>query len=303
MQLCFDATRFGTGLDGGLQLAAEKGISAIEYSFAPFTTPAKSKGYLDGKEKKFLASVCKMSKQLGVTIACLNLDFCLKPEKKANKTFSAMVGKLAHVAEAVDCRKISILLAPGDDEQWLEMACEQLLSLDSELKSANVGLLIRLATAPEFRGRSLKSWNAMAPQDWRDLISTSPGIGLSFSPADCVWLGIDYLKILPGLASAVEHIEAHDIEIVRELLNDSGIYGPLWWRYRLPGKGQVDWTQLIEALKLYEFKGAFSIHLDDEFVPVDQESLEEALAASVKFLTPLVSDYNGVQSASLRNLI
>ncbi len=128
----------------------------------------------------------------------------------------------------------------------------------------------------------------MEPQDWRDLVCACPGIGLSFSPADCVWLGIDYLKILPGIASAVEHIEAHDIEINRAILTDSGLYGPLWWRYRLPGKGQVDWTQLIEALKLYDFSGLFSVHLDDEFVPGDWQSLEDALESGVKYLAPRV---------------
>jgi sugar phosphate isomerase/epimerase len=67
------------------------------------------------------------------------------------------------------------------------------------------------------------------------------------------------------------------------------LYGPLWWRYRLPGKGQVDWTQLIEALKLYDFNGPFSIHLDDEYVVADWQSLEDALDLSLKHLAPIVS--------------
>lgn len=292
MQLCFDATRFGTGLEGAIKLASEKGLSAVEYSFSPFSASNKAKNPLDAKEKKFLRSVRKMTDELGVEIACLNLDSCLVVEdKKANKNFALMISKLAHVAAEINCRKISLLIAPGNNSHWLELAEEQLNCAHEELKSSDVRLLLRLSTAPEFRGRSLKTWKAMEPQDWRDLMSSCPGAGLSFSPADCVWLGIDYLKILPGIASGIEHIEAHDIEIIRDLLNDSGIYGPLWWRYRLPGKGQVDWTQLVEALKLYDFKGSFSIHLDDEFVASDQESLENALEKSLKLLAPLVQDY------------
>jgi sugar phosphate isomerase/epimerase len=291
MQFCFDATRFGTGLDGAVKLAADKGFAAIEYSFAPFTAPAKSKGQLDAKEGKFLESVSQLGENLGVQIACLNLDYCLLPDdKKSGKTFSAMVAKLAHVAKALNCKKISIFLAPGSNSHWLDSVEQQLNPVCEALERNEVKLLIRLSTAPEFRGRSLKTWKAMEPQDWRDLMSICPSAGLSFSPADCVWLGIDYLKILPGIATGVEHIEAHDIEIIRELLNDSGIYGPLWWRYRLPGKGQVDWTQLVEALKLYDFKGTFSIHLDDEFVAADHESLEEALKASTRLLGPLVKN-------------
>jgi sugar phosphate isomerase/epimerase len=169
-------------------------------------------------------------------------------------------------------------LAPGAEPGWLSAAEQQLQLINEELAESGVSLLIRLATAPQFRGRSLKSWTAMEPQDWRDLLSVGEGVGLSFSPADCVWLGIDYLKVLPGIVSAIEHIEAHDIEISRDLLKDSGIYGPLWWRYRLPGKGQVDWTQLIEALKLYEF-------VVNEF-----DMLEDALDSSIKLFAPLVKD-------------
>ncbi len=130
----------------------------------------------------------------------------------------------------------------------------------------------------------------MEPQDWRDILSSCPDLSLSFSPADCVWLGIDYLKILSGLVSAIDHVEAHDIEINRTLLNDSGMYGPLWWRYRMPGKGQVDWSQLIELLKLYDFAGTVSIHLDDEFIGEEAEDLADALTRSVKVLAPLVKD-------------
>ncbi|PWT97401.1 MAG: hypothetical protein C5B53_08100 [Candidatus Melainabacteria bacterium] len=291
MQFCFDATRFGTGLDEAVKLAANQGFSAIEYSFAPFAVTTKAKTKLDTKESKFLKSVLSLAESLGVQVACLNLDYCLLSEdKKGSKDFSGMITKLSHVAKALNCPRISIFLAPGNNSHWLDSAEERLNAVCQELEGNQVKLLIRLSTAPQFRGKSLKTWQAMEPQDWRDLMSICPSAGLSFSPADCVWLGIDYLKILPGIASGIEHIEAHDIEIVRNVLNDSGIYGPLWWRYRLPGKGQVDWTQLVEALKLYDFKGTFSIHLDDEFVAGDHESLEEALKSSARLLAPLVNN-------------
>jgi sugar phosphate isomerase/epimerase len=291
MLLCFDATRFGTGLDGAIELASAKGLPALEYSFAPFSTSAKGKESLAAGEKKFLKGVRKLSEEAGVLLSCLGLDFCLFPmDKKSAKSFHSMVTKLAQVANAVNCKKIAVYLAAGENGTWLEAIESELTRLKKTLAENDVGLLLRLATAPEFRGKSLKSWKAMEPQDWRNLLSVVPGLGLSFSPADCVWLGIDYLKILSGVASGIEHIEAHDIEINRPLLNDSGMYGPLWWRYRLPGKGQVDWTQLVEALKLYDFKGSFSIHLDDEFVADDAQSLEEALESSVKLLAPIVND-------------
>ncbi|MGH9547826.1 MAG: sugar phosphate isomerase/epimerase family protein, partial [Terriglobales bacterium] len=277
MRLCFDATRFGSGLDGAIDLAAQKQLAAVEFSFAPFSASGKS-ARLDDKERKHLTKIAELGRKKGVEIACLNLDYCLDPEdKRSAKQFSAMVTKLAQVARALECTRISFSLAPGLDNGW-KAAFEQTFNeLQPTLSENGVRLLLRCATPAPYRGQSLKKWRGMEPQDWRDLLSIGQGeLSLSFSPADCVWLGIDYLQVLLGLTAAIEHIEAHDIEINRSLLTDSGMFGPLWWRYRLIGKGQVDWRQLIEALKLYDFKGTFSVHLDDEFVPPEHDELESA---------------------------
>lgn len=291
MRLCFDATKFGTGLDGAIELAASKGIPAVEYSFAPFTITNKSAARLDSKELAHLHSIHALSCEKNIQIACLDLDYCLVAEdKKSARQFGLMIAKLAKVAAALDCRRISIALQPGANGTWKEAAEQVFAGLDEVLIPNDVRLLLRLSTPAELRGLSLKHWQAMEPQDWRDLLSVCPNLGLSFSPADCVWLGIDYLKILSGLASAIEHVEAHDIEVNREMLMDSGMFGPLWWRYRLVGKGQVDWRQLIEALKLYDFHGTFSVHLDDEFIGTEVEELSDALDSSLKVVSSLVSD-------------
>jgi sugar phosphate isomerase/epimerase len=288
MRLCFDATRFGSGLDGAIELASSHGLPAVEYSFAPFATGKAVKG-LDANEKKSLRSVAALGKEKGVEFACLNLDYCVQPDdKKSVKQFLPMVTKLAQVAEALGCTRIAFSLMPSDSSDWMPLVEECLTAAGEVLEKHGAKPLLRLATPLDYRGVSLKKWRAMEPQDWRDLISTCPNLSLSFSPADCVWLGIDYLRVLSGIAAAIEHVEAHDIEINRELLVDSGMYGPLWWRYRMPGKGQVDWGQLIEALKLYDFNGTISVHLDDEFVTSEHEELENALDTSLKKLAPLV---------------
>lgn len=290
MRLCFDATRFGCGLDGAVELAAERGLTAVEYSFQPFDVTQKAPS-LDKTEKAYLAEVKKSCRDTGVEISCLNLDYAVDPEdKKAVKKFLQMVAKLALVAQAAGCHRISVSVNVGANGSWRESVSELLGEAQKIAAKKNLRLTLRLSTPQEFRGQSLKGWRAMEPQDWRDILSSCPDLSLSFSPADCVWLGIDYLKILSGLVSAIDHVEAHDIEINRTLLNDSGMYGPLWWRYRMPGKGQVDWSQLLELLKLYDFSGTVSIHLDDEFIGEEAEDLSDALTRSVKVLAPLVKD-------------
>jgi len=290
MRLCFDATRFGCGLDGAVELASQRGLTAVEYSFQPFEVTQKAPS-LDNSEKTYLAEVKNACRESGVEISCLNLDYAVDPQdKKTAKKFLQMLAKLALVAHAAGCSRISVTGKVGTNGAWKDSVIELLCEAQKIAAKKNLRLTLRLSTPQQFRGLSLKTWRAMEPQDWRDILSSCPDLSLSFSPADCVWLGIDYLKILSGLVAAIDHVEAHDIEINRTLLNDSGMYGPLWWRYRMPGKGQVDWRQLIELLKLYDFAGTVSIHLDDEFVGEEEEDLGDALSASVKVLAPLVRD-------------
>ncbi|MDR3614560.1 MAG: sugar phosphate isomerase/epimerase [Candidatus Obscuribacterales bacterium] len=289
MRLCFDATRFGCGLDGAIDLAAQRGLTAVEYSFAPFAISGKNGGLLDAKERKNLEGIAELSRDSGVALVVLNLDFCLEPlDKKSVKQFGPMLLKVMHVAKVVGCKQVSFSVAPGFSQGWKDLVVSNVQQIQETFDDDSVGLLLRLATPSLFRNQSLKSWTAMEPQDWRDLVTSCPNLGLSFSPADCVWLGIDYLRVLAGLTPAIDHIEAHDVEISRDLLVDSGMYGPLWWRYRMAGKGQVDWRQFIEALKLYDFQGTVSIHMDDEFVADETEELDNALTTSMKFIQPLL---------------
>jgi sugar phosphate isomerase/epimerase len=288
MKFSFDATRFGSGLDGAVDLASARGIGAVEYSFAPFA-PAKSTKKQDAEELEHLGSVRELALSKGVEFACLNLDFTLDAsDKKSVKQFLPMVTKLAAVAQKIGCTKIAFFVQPGEDEDWMQSFASEYGPLSQKLEEFEVRPLVRLATPVECRGLSLKKWRAMEPQEWRDLVSLCPGLSFVYSPADLLWLGIDYLCNLPGMVSAIEHIVAHDVEINRTILTDSGLYGPLWWRYRLAGKGQVDWRQFIEALKLYDYQGTFSLQLDDEFIDDETQALSDALDEGKRYLARLL---------------
>lgn len=292
MKLCFDATRFGGGLDGAIELAAERGLTAIEYCFDEFKVAAgKTAHEVKGQEKTFLERVSRLAKKRGVEIACINLDYPHEPgDKASSKKFVGMLSKLLEVATILHCPRIGFHLSPGEDDTWKQVFEEEYAQFVPRFEEREVRLLLRVSTPLKYRGVSLKRWCGMEPQDWRDLISGCHGLSLSFSPGDCLWLGIDYLQILAALTPVIDHIEANDVEIHRSLLKDSGMFGPLWWRYRQIGKGQVDWGQFIDTLKLYDYKGTFSIHLDDEFVYPDDVSVSDALDECMQKLRPYFRD-------------
>jgi sugar phosphate isomerase/epimerase len=288
MQLCFDATRFGLGLLEAVEFAAAKGIPAVEFAFDAFDATAKS-AKLTEAEQQYLADVADFCRRNDVQIAVLRLSSVFDPcDKKSIKAFQQMMRKLALVANAVACPRVAFTVRPGNNDGWVEEASQTLEPVAAEMQKRDIKLLLSLSTPPVNRGRTLRQWRPLEPQEWRDLIAGCPGLGLSFSAADCAWQNIDYLQILPGVVAAIEHVEANDVEINRSLLVDSGLFGPLWWRYRRPGKGQIDWRQLIEALKLYDYQGTLSIHLDDEFIDDMNGNLEESLDESIKLLRPLL---------------
>lgn len=289
MQLCFDATRFGFGLQEAVELASAKNIPAVEYTFEPFDVTDEAAKSLSAQEKEYLKEVAAAAAKLKIEIACIKLSYPLKVSDESQvKKFQDMLVKLGKLAEAISCSRIIFYLEPEIYQDWTIKVEKALSPVLKDLSRAGVKLLLSLSTPINNRGRSLKFWRSVEPQEWRDFLAAMPELSLSFSAADCLWQGIDYLRILPGLIKAVDHVEAGDVEINRQILTDGGMFGPLWWRYKLPGKGQVDWRQLCEALKLYEFNGNFSIQLDDEFIGADYPELSEALDHSVKLLAPLV---------------
>lgn len=289
MKLCIDATRFGFGLIEAVELAAMKGAQAVEYAFEPFDTGSKGGANLSAQEKTYLQQVRTQCQRLEVEIACLRLNTWLNvTDKRAVKHFQQMMKKLGRVADVAGCSRLAISLQPMSEDQWINLAVTALTPVIADLDKNNVKLLLSLATPQVNLGQPLRSWRPLEPHEVRNLLAELPGLSLSFSAADMAWQNIDYLQLLPHFVAAIEHVEANDVEINRAMLADSGLFGPLWWRYRMPGKGQIDWRQLVEALKLYDYKGTLSIHIEDEFAGESIQDLEDSLETSVKFLRPLL---------------
>lgn len=303
MRLCFDATAFGADLESAIELASANEIGAIEYSFAPFAPSTASKQELKAElqeERLYFEGLRARADAGGVSFAVINIDYVLDMQNKsAQKQFLPMIKQLARVAEHLGCNKIAFYLAPPrqgkqdlqDFARDFQTFFDDLLAkLGQHKKGAwPLKFLLRLDTPKELRGQSIKYWRPFEPDEWRALLAACPGLGLSYSPGDCLWMGLDYLQNLSSFASSIEHVSAHDVELNRNLLNDSGMFGPLFWRYRLVGKGQVDWRQVLELLKLYDYQGCLSLQFDDEFIEAgDTLGLLEALNEQTRVFRPLV---------------
>ena len=63
----------------------------------------------------------------------------------------------------------------------------------------------------------------------------------------------------------IRAVHAKDTEIIQPVLQQVGIHGDGWWRYRIPGQGIVNWPEFLTVLLQVQFNGGIAVEHEDEF--------------------------------------
>jgi len=114
-------------------------------------------------------------------------------------------------------------------------------------------------------------------------------IGLEFDPSHLVWLGVDYVAALKKYAKYTYAFHAKDTEVFEDVLAVQSIEGHGWWRYRIPGWGEVEWEKLFTILWENDYKGDITIEHED---PVfEGPRMKEGLERGLTFLQGLVGHW------------
>lgn len=134
------------------------------------------------------------------------------------------------------------------------------------------------------------------------------GFGLTYDPSHLPWLGIDPLEALEHALQAgiVGHIQAKDIRIDERARTHYGVFGKTagrasptdvgWWRYRVPGRGQLDWNRIIDTLYTAGYDGDIAVEHED---PVWSGTLTKTLQGiqiAAHTLRPLIATQPDRQS-------
>jgi sugar phosphate isomerase/epimerase len=133
-------------------------------------------------------------------------------------------------------------------------------------------------------------WNvATTPAIWRELFSfcdsIAPGVvGLNFDPSHLVWQGIDIGRAIREFGSRIFHVHAKDERIDRQRLYEVGIYGYKWHIPKLPGLGDVNWSELFAALTDVGYRGPVCIEVEDRAYEASLEDRKRALRQARNFL-------------------
>lgn len=137
---------------------------------------------------------------------------------------------------------------------------------------------------------------AYSPELWEWMFSL--GLYLNFDPSHLLWIGIDPVEAARPYVGKILHAQAKDIELFPERRNSYGYPGKAvkrddpwdvgWWRYRVPGLGQVDWRKLVDVLYEGEFSGVLSIEHEDPVWGGTEEKVKTGLEVARRELRPLL---------------
>jgi sugar phosphate isomerase/epimerase len=140
---------------------------------------------------------------------------------------------------------------------------------------------------------------AYSPELWDALFNEIPSdnFGLNLDPSHLYWLGIDYIKVIKDYSSKIFHAHAKDTEILIEGKNNYGLLGrqidPIpwksgWWRYRMPGLGEIDWKKFISTLREYDYDYVLSIEHEDPVFEGTEEKIKKGLQLGYKHLSQFI---------------
>ena len=93
----------------------------------------------------------------------------------------------------------------------------------------------------------------------------SKRLGLEFDPSHLVRLYIDPVSTAWQFKDRILAVHAKDTEITQPVLQQVGIAGQGWWRYRIPGQGIVNWTAFLTVLLQIRFNGGIAVEHEDAF--------------------------------------
>ncbi|WP_424531659.1 sugar phosphate isomerase/epimerase family protein [Sphaerisporangium viridialbum] len=145
----------------------------------------------------------------------------------------------------------------------------------------------------------MKSWHpdgypgnlAYSPELWEWMFTL--GLKLNYDPSHLVTLGIDPVAAVVPYISDIAHVQAKDTQILPGKIDRYGFYGPVngakgWYRFRVPGLGQVDWARLVDVLYEGGYDGVISVEHEDPVWSGDTARVRAGLGIAHRTLRDLI---------------
>ena len=229
-------------------------------------------------------------------------DNNLHPDLKKREYYISHLKKVIDTAELLNISLVGTFVGGRPDKSPSENIKEIGKVFRDILKYAgDKGVKIMIENCP------MNNWMqfgfpgnyAYSPELWDALFNEiqDDNFGLNFDPSHLYWLGIDYIQAVKDYASKIFHAHAKDTEILPEGEYKYGMLGQQiepelwksgWWRYRIPGLGEIDWNRFITTLQEYGYDQVLSIEHEDPIWEGSEDKIKSGLKLAFQHIKQFV---------------
>ena len=271
--------------------AAENGFGALELAAWPADS---SRDYMarhiaaESFSAADAARVKETMSQNGLSISALAYyDNHLHPDASTRARFHHHLRRVIDAAEMLGVDLVGTFIGshPGTAHENIKTAVPLFGEFLKYAADRGVRLMIENCPMPNWLTFGMPGNYAYSPELWDALFNEIPdeNFGLNFDPSHLFYLGIDHERAAREYASRIFHAHAKDAEMMAEGTYRYGVFSSQieergeagWWRYRMPGKGAIDWSAFIRTLQEAGYEGVLSIeHEDPEYEGSDERVME-----------------------------
>ncbi|WP_027891436.1 sugar phosphate isomerase/epimerase family protein [Calidithermus chliarophilus] len=133
---------------------------------------------------------------------------------------------------------------------------------------------------------------AVSPAIWREMFSRIPSdhFGLNYDPSHLVWQMMDPAWPILEFKDKLFHVHAKDVRLERDKLREVGTLAtPLEYHTpKLPGLGDVNWTQFFSNLTEARYSGPVCIEVEDRAYEGSLDDRKRSIVQAGRFLRNFV---------------
>lgn len=230
-------------------------------------------------------------------------DNNLHPDAEKRKYYLSHLRKVIDTAALLEVELVGTFVGSHPDKSPtdnIKEAGEVFRDIVKYAEDKSVKIMIENCPMENWVQFGLPGNYAYSPELWKALFNEvqSDSFGLNFDPSHLYWLGIDYIEAVKDFAPKIFHAHAKDTELLGDGINKYGIFGrqvdPIpwksgWWRYRMPGSGEIEWQQFISTLQEHGYDNVLSIEHEDPIWEGSEEKIKNGLKLGLKHLSQFVN--------------